>query len=229
MIEHYGYARDAVETITTALNGIPTHITSTVDIITNQITHWFDVEHSTGTGGGGGGGAGSTTVIQMKMAADHGRLGDYGRDMRTGGKPIQIEQPSGGKPIQIEQPSGGKPFQVALPQTVFEGVTSELDQGFYEQQNVLYDIRDIANKGFNALGISQAGIIMAISGAIGSRTGIGVIDIRSGGKPIQIEQPSGGKPIQAPDYTRTTSEISLTQRTVRDLASALKYEIAALL
>ena len=53
MIAGYNAATDAANGITGALGSIPTHVTSTVDIITNQTTNWFNVEHGVTSGRSG--------------------------------------------------------------------------------------------------------------------------------------------------------------------------------
>lgn len=60
MAEGYDAAQAAAAGITAVLGTIPANVTSTVDIITNQYIHWFNIEHGIvpPTGGKGGGGAG---------------------------------------------------------------------------------------------------------------------------------------------------------------------------
>jgi len=53
MVDGYNTATGAANGITGALNSIPAHVTSTIDISTNQITRWFDIEHGIGRAAGG--------------------------------------------------------------------------------------------------------------------------------------------------------------------------------
>jgi len=128
------------------------------------------------------------TQAKMKMAADYGRLSntgrltDYGRNMRSGGKPLQL--PSGFELINGEIRSGGKPIQTGIP--ISELITNLIGGGngrpidvSISQQN----IQDLASAiGFEIEALRGAEVrTPPLAGDYGH-----IGEIRSGGKPIQI-------------------------------------------